>query len=66
MLLKILYGVIRNTVSSGQNHELLKTSYRDFKAKICNASTTWPVGGGGGGYLGPVTRRRGWGIKKVA
>ena len=64
MLLKILYGV-RNTVSSGQNHELLKTSYHDFEAKICNASTTWPVGGEGVFGLS-YARSPGEGCQKVA
>ena len=47
MLLKILYGAIRNAVTSGQNHEPLKTSCHDLKAKIAMQVLRDQSGGGG-------------------
>ena len=48
MLLKILYGAIRNAVTSGQNHEPLKMSCHDLKAKIAMQALRDQSGGGGG------------------
>ena len=57
-----MYGVIRNTVSSRQNHELLKTSYHDFKGKSTLQVLRDQSRGGVRPELRPVTR--GEGVKK--